>query len=53
MGRDSSFFEPYTIKAGERFNIVVDAYFDYSDLRPRDFSVVVWADKEPVQLTNN
>ena len=40
------------MKAGEKLNLQVEAFWDKRDLVPHDFSIVVWSDGDkPVNMT--
>lgn len=43
-------FGAIEVDAGESFEIHADVKFSHDDLRPHDYSIVVWADIEPVTM---
>ena len=42
--------DEYTINAGKTLNIQVYTAFDPEYIMPKDWSVTVWSDQEPVEL---
>ena len=45
--------DPIQVRAGESFQVFLDADWAEGDLHQRDLSVVVWAEKSAVTLTTN
>lgn len=44
-------YDGFTMLAGETMEIKIDMMFSSQDLRPSDYSFVVWSDAEPVNIS--
>ena len=51
IGSENFHDEPRQVKAGDKFDMRVEAYWAPQDLVPHDYSVVVWATVAHVTLT--